>query len=204
MTKTIIAYTDYKSPYAYLAKNPTYGLFDDFRADIDWRPYSLDIPSYLGSAEVDDKGNVVHEERNAHQWRRVKYSYMDCRRRAERIGLVIRGPRRIFNSTVAHVGMLYAQRKNVFIDYHNLVFERFWRRELNIEDPQAVADVLAEVGANISGFEAFLNGQGVAELAHIMEDANDRGVFGVPSFIIDGQLYWGAENLSLVREHLGS
>ena len=129
---------------------------------------------------------------------------MDCRRRAERVGLVIRGPRRIFNSTVAHVGMLYAQRKNVFIDYHNLVFERFWRRELNIEDPQAVADVLAEVGANISGFEAFLNGQGVAELAHIMEDANDRGVFGVPSFIIDGQLYWGAENLSLVREHLGS
>lgn len=204
MTKTIIAYTDYKSPYAYLAKNPTYGLFDDFRADIDWRPYSLDIPSYLGSAEVDDNGNVVHEARNAHQWRRVKYSYMDCRRRAERVGLVIRGPRRIFNSTVAHVGMLYAQRKNVFIDYHNLVFERFWRRELDIEDPQVVADVLAEVGANISGFEAFLNGQGVAELAHIMEDANDRGVFGVPSFIIDGQLYWGAENLPLVREHLGS
>ena len=100
--------------------------------------------------------------------------------------------------------MLYAQRKNVFIDYHNLVFERFWRRELDIEDPQVVADVLAEVGANISGFEAFLNGQGVAELAHIMEDANDRGVFGVPSFIIDGQLYWGAENLPLVREHLGS
>ena len=85
MTKTVIAYTDYKSPYAYLAKNLTYGLFDDFRADIDWRPYSLDIPSYLGSAEVDDKGNVVREARNAHQWRRVKYSYMDCRRRAERV-----------------------------------------------------------------------------------------------------------------------
>ena len=204
MTKTVIAYTDYKSPYAYLAKNLTYGLFDDFRADIDWRPYSLDIPSYLGSAEVDDKGNVVREARNAHQWRRVRYSYMDCRRRAERVGLVIRGPRRIFNSTVAHVGMLYAQRKNVFIDYHNLVFERFWKRELDIENPQVVADALAEVGADISGFEAFLNGQGVAELEHIMEDAHDRGVFGVPSFIVDGQLYWGAENLPLVREHLGS
>ena len=45
-------------------------------------------------------------------------------------------------------------------------------------------------------------GEGVAELEHIMDDANERGVFGVPSFIVDGQLYWGAENLPFVREHL--
>ena len=202
MTKTVIAYTDYKSPYAFLAKNATYGLFDDFRAEIEWRPYTLDIPSYLGIAGVDESGNVIAEERNAHQWRRVKYSYMDCRRRAERMGLTIRGPRHIFNSTVAHVGMLYAQRKRVFMDYHNAVFERFWKRELDIEDPQVIANVLKEVGADITGFEAFLDGQGVAELEHIMEDAHEQGVFGVPSFIVDGQLYWGVENLPLVREHL--
>tara|TARA_B100000676_G_scaffold107223_1_gene107251 strand:- start:573 stop:1190 length:618 start_codon:yes stop_codon:yes gene_type:complete len=204
MTKTVIAYTDYKSPYAFLAKNPTYGLFDDFRAEIDWRPYTLDIPSYLGSAAVDTDGNVLHAERNAHQWRRVKYSYMDCRRRAERLGLVVRGPRHIFDSTVAHVGMLYAQRKRVFKEYHDAVFERFWKRELDIEDTQVVTNVLSEVGADVSGFGAFLAGEGPAELEHIMEDAHDRGVFGVPSFIVDGQLYWGAENLPLVREHLGS
>ena len=204
MTKTVIVYTDYKSPYAFLAKNPTYGLFDDFRADIDWRPYTLDIPSYLGSAEVDAAGNVLAESRNAHQWRRVKYSYMDCRRRAERLGLVVRGPRRIFDSTVAHVGMLYAHRKRVFKEYHDAIFERFWKRELDIEDPKAVAAVLSEVGANVSGFQAFLAGEGPAELEHIMEDAHERGVFGVPSFIIDGHLYWGAENLNLVREHLAA
>ncbi len=202
MTKTVIAYTDYKSPYAYLAKNATYGLFDDYRAEIDWRPYSLDIASYLGSAEVDDNGNVVSEERNAHQWRRVRYSYMDCRRRAERAGLVIRGTRHIFNSTVAHVGMLYAQRKQVFMDYHNIVFDRFWKRELDIEDSTVIAGVLSEAGADVSGFEAFLAGEGVAELEHIMDDAHERGVFGVPSFIVDGQLYWGSENLPFVREHL--
>ena len=204
MTKTVIAYTDYKSPYAYLAKNATYGLFDDYRAEIDWRPYSLDIVSYLGNAEVDDDGNVVSEERNAHQWRRVRYSYMDCRRRANRMGVVIRGTQRIFNSTVANVGMLYAQRKQVFKEYHNIVFERFWRRELDIEDPTVIAAVLSEAGANVSGFDVFLAGEGVAELEHIMDDAHERGVFGVPSFIIDGQLYWGSENLPFVREHLAN
>ena len=47
-------------------------------------------------------------------------------------------------------------------------------------------------------------GEGVAELEHIMDDAHERGVFGVPSFIIDGQLYWGSENLPFVREHLAN
>ena len=81
--------------------------------------------------------------------------------------------------------MLYAQRKQVFKEYHNIVFERFWKRELDIEDPTVIAAVLSEAGANVSGFEVFLAGEGVAELEHIMDDAHERGVFGVPSFIID-------------------
>ena len=120
------------------------------------------------------------------------------------MGVVIRGTQRIFNSTVAHVGMLYAQRKQVFKEYHNIVFERFWKRELDIEDPTVIAAVLSEAGANVSGFDVFLAGEGVAELEHIMDDAHERGVFGVPSFIIDGQLYWGSENLPFVREHLAN
>ena len=66
------------------------------------------------------------------------------------MGVVIRGTQRIFNSTVAHVGMLYAQRKQVFKEYHNIVFERFWKRELDIEDPTVIAAVLSEAGANVS------------------------------------------------------
>ena len=46
-------YTDYKSPYAYLAKDPTYELERDFPVRLKWLPYVLDIPAFLGSARVD-------------------------------------------------------------------------------------------------------------------------------------------------------
>jgi 2-hydroxychromene-2-carboxylate isomerase len=82
--RTVTAYIDYKSPYAFLAKDPAYELERDFSVRIDWLPYVLDIPSFLGSARVDDTGNVIEEQRNAHQWRRVRYSYMDCRRQARK------------------------------------------------------------------------------------------------------------------------
>src|SRR5437868_15381493 len=98
--RTVTVYTDYKSPYAYLAKEPAYQLERDCGVRLDWLPYVLDIPSFLGSARLDAAGRVIEENRNAHQWRRVKYSYMDCRRQARKQGLVIRGPQKIRDSTL--------------------------------------------------------------------------------------------------------
>ena len=142
---TILVYSDYKSPYAFLAKDLIYELEDQFDVHLEWLPYTLDIPSYLGSARLDKRGEVIESNRNAHQWRRVRYSYMDCRRQARKRGLVILGTRKIWDSSLAAIGMLWAKRqgKRQFRAYHDRVFERFWRRELDIEDAEAIASVLS-------------------------------------------------------------
>ena len=202
--RTVTAYIDYKSPYAYLAKDPAYELERDFSVRIDWLPYVLDIPSFLGSARVDEAGRVIEEQRNPHQWRRVRYSYMDCRRQARKRGLVIRGPQKIWDSTLAGCGMLCAKRQGdaVLRRYHDLTFERFWKRELDIEDAAVVSGVLAEAGADTADFSAYLEGEGRAELERICRAAEAIGVFGVPSFVVDGELFWGREHLPDIRAML--
>ena len=201
--RTVTVYSDYKSPYAYLAKDLAYELERDFPVRIDWLPYILDIPSFLGSARVDDAGRVIEEQRNAHQWRRVRYSYMDCRRQAQKRGLVIRGPQKIWDSTLAACGLLFAKRQGeaVLRGYHDVVFERFWRRELDIENSDVVCRVLAEAGADAAAFPAFL-GKGRQQLNRICRDAEAIGVFGVPSFVLDGELFWGREHLPVIRGRL--
>ena len=204
--QTIVVYTDYKSPYAYLAKDPTYELERDFGVRLAWRPYILDIPQYLGSATVDGAGTVLTENRNAHQWRRVRYSYMDCRRQARKRGLTIRGTQKIWDSGLAAAGMLAAQRAGdaVFRRYHDTVFERFWQRALDIEDAAVVAGVLAEAGAADA---ALFPAQAEAlreEAAAISRAAEADGVFGVPSFVVGGALYWGREHLPDIREMLAA
>jgi 2-hydroxychromene-2-carboxylate isomerase len=197
--RTLKIYSDYKSPYAYLAKDLAYDLERETGARLDWLPYTLDIPAYLGSAKVDAGGGVLEESRNAHQWRRVKYSYMDCRREANLRGLTIRGPRKIFDSSLANIGMLYAKRHGVFRDYHDRVFERFWKRELDIENPDVVRAVLAGAGADTAGFPAYLMGEGREELERVCRAAEGIGVFGVPTFVLDGELFWGREHLPDIR-----
>jgi 2-hydroxychromene-2-carboxylate isomerase len=200
----VTVYIDYKSPYAYLAKDPACELARDFPIELDWLPYILDIPSYLGSARLDDSGRVVEENRNAHQWRRVKYSYMDCRRQARKRGLVIRGTQKIWDSTLAGAGLLYAKRhgETVLRRYNDVVFERFWKRELDIEDPAVIAAVLAETGADTAEATDYLAGEGRREVERVSRAAEEIGVFGVPSFVIDGELFWGREHLPDIRERL--
>ncbi len=203
--RTIKVYSDYKSPYAYLAKDLVYALESETGVHIDWLPYTLDIPSYLGSATLDGAGTVVTENRNAHQWRRVKYSYMDCRREANRRGLVIRGTQKIWDSSVANIGMLFAKQQDVFRAYHDRVFESFWRRELDIENVGVLGELLKECGADAGAFAFYAAGEGRRHLTDIQSEAEAAGIFGVTSFLLDdGSLYWGREHLPRIKELVSS
>ena len=203
--RTVTVYIDYKSPYAYLAKDLAYELARDFPVQFDWLPYDLDLADFMGSARVDNTGRVIEEQRTPHQWRRVKYSYMDCRRQARKRGLVIRGTQKIWNSQLALIGLLYAKRQGeaVLRRYNDIIFERFWKRELDIEDPLVIESVLATSGADLSGFADYRNGDGRARHEARQQQIFDAGIFGVPSFIIDGELFFGREHLPRVRWLLG-
>jgi len=81
------------------------------------------------------------------------------RRWANKRGLTIKGPQKIFNSSIAAIGMLYAQKKGKFRVYHDRMYERFWTRSIDIEDKNAVAALLAEVGPMRTTFSCILTGK---------------------------------------------
>ena len=68
----LVVYIDLKSPYAYLAIDPTRAMAKKVGVEIEWRPFTLDIPTYLGSAKLDAKGKAVTQSRTATQWSGVK------------------------------------------------------------------------------------------------------------------------------------
>jgi hypothetical protein len=50
-------YFDYKSPFAYLAKDEAYTLEEDYQVTIEWLPYVLDIPEALGDSRPVSSSN---------------------------------------------------------------------------------------------------------------------------------------------------
>lgn len=184
-------WSDYVSPYAFVAKAGAYELERDYDIDLQWRPYTLDVANFMGKVD----------QRDPHHWRRVRYSYMDARRFANRQGLTLMGPKKIYYARPANAGMLYAQQHGVFRRYHDMAFDRFWRRAFDPEDVAAVEALLIEAGAP-AGFPDFLIGEGGMQHDRLRNEAEASGVFGVPTFVFDNELFWGGDRIGLLRERL--
>ncbi len=68
---------------------------------------------------------------------------------------------------------------------------------------QLLPPVLAESGADARGFADYAQG-GRDAVAEISRAAEEIGVFGVPTFVVDDELFWGSEHLPDIRAMLAA
>ncbi len=197
----LIVYIDYKSPYAFIALRPTCALAETLGIEVDWRPLTLDIPSYLGSARLGNSGEVVAQNRTPEQWTGVKYAYRDARRYARLQNLVLRGTEKIWDTRLVHIAMLWARRQGAAVlgAFHEAVYVPFWQRALDVEDLEVVSAVLQGAGADIEGFAEWAVGEGGHLHDAMQASIFEAGIFGVPGYVVDGEYFWGREHLPTVR-----
>lgn len=199
----VIVYIDIKSPYAFVALKPTFALEHELGMRFDWRPLTLDIPSYLGSARKKD-GQVVESTRSPSQWSGVKYAYRDARRYVERQGYILKGTEKIWDSSIANIGILWVvdQARDKLEAYLEAVYPKFWRRELNIEDPSVISRCLESAGISALGFTEFQQGIGRQVHDQLQARLHGNGIYGVPTYVVDQHILFGREHLPLLRWHL--
>ena len=181
-------YSDYKSPFAYLAFDPAFELEKKFRIKLRWIPFQLRIKG---------KG-----ERSVYSEHKARYSYLDARRWAEPRGLTIRGPLKVYDTTPALIGGLFAERQGRLLDYSRKVYELFFRRELEADQPDAVASVIASLGMSADDYRKYFSGEGREAYDRFQSEAAEDHVFGVPLFIFDGEPFWGHDRIPILAQRL--
>jgi 2-hydroxychromene-2-carboxylate isomerase len=180
----------------------------------DWRPFVLDIPSYLGSAKLDRGGKkVTKQNRTEEQWSGVKYAYFDCRRYANLSNKTIRGTVKIWNTDLPAIGMLWlksfadleeqSSQGSMLERYIDAIFEPFWKRELDVEDLSVILRVLEQIDAPTDGFLPYAQGEGATLNTWLQESAFNKGIFGVPTFILPNEPAMDPQHEKFFgREHL--
>jgi len=191
--ETVKFYFDFKSPFTYLALEPALALERSHRISLRFLPRDFE-PRMAYGGEL--------EQRQPDDWNKVRYLYADARRFANERGLIIRGPQKLFDSRLANLSGLYADRHERFREYAPRVFERFFKRELDLEDPAALAIVLRECGLDADDFSRYAAADGASDLAHAAAEADRDGVFGVPTFIVAGEPFWGNDRVEWVIKKL--
>lgn len=195
MNKPVTFYFDVGSPAAYIAWTQLPQLCRDAAGVIDYQPMLL--------------GGVFQATGN-HSPTTVpaKGAYMmdDLGRFAARYGVpFVNNPFFPINTLMLMRGAVGLQMREPerFAPYVDAIFRAIWVDAKNMNDPQTVGGVLHAAGFDPAAMLALSAEQEVKDsLKAITQRAVERGVFGAPTFFINGQMFWGQDRLDFVKQIL--
>ncbi|MDH3318370.1 MAG: 2-hydroxychromene-2-carboxylate isomerase [Betaproteobacteria bacterium] len=177
-------YFDFVSPYSYIAFKRLHELPRD--VDVELKPV-------LFAALLNHFGNKgpaeIAEKR--------RWTYRWCTWWAKSLGIPFRFPASHPFNPLHHLRLVIAagpSRANV-----GRIFDAIWTTGAEASDPVAFKALAAELGVG----DARLTSPEVKDtLRKYTEDAAARGAFGVPTWEVDGELFWGADALDFVNAFL--
>jgi 2-hydroxychromene-2-carboxylate isomerase len=82
------------------------------------------------------------------------------------------------------------------------IFSAVWVRERNIADPAVLAELLADCGLSAQRLAQSQSPDVQASYEANTQEAIAAGVFGAPSYVLDGEIFWGQDRLDFVERKL--
>jgi 2-hydroxychromene-2-carboxylate isomerase len=107
------------------------------------------------------------------------------------------------NSMLAMRGAVAAQRLGCLLPYVDAVMAAMWQDGANVADAEVLQSIIDQAGLNgLALLLACDDPEVKAELAANTERAAARGAFGVPTFFVGDEIFWGKERLGQVEAAL--
>lgn len=193
MTKAIDFYYDFISPASYLAWTQLPELCKRTGAVIHYKPVLL-------GGVFKAIGNTSPATIPA-KWTWFK---KDLERHAQHYGVpYVLNPHFIFSTVSAMRGAIWALEAGQIEAYNRAMFTAAWAEGKDLSSADVLAEVLGTAGFDAPVvIQAMALPQNKSALIEASNAAAARGVFGAPTFFVDGELYFGQDRLEWVERAL--
>lgn len=191
--RTLEFYWDFSSPYAYLGNTQAEALAARTGATLVSRPMLLGgVFRAIGQVDVPLASWPAAKQRHAQ---------LDMPRWAEALGVEFHFPERFPMNTVKALRCYLALPEARREDFRRRVFRAYWVDGRDINDDATLAALVGDDGAAVL---ARTQDPAIKQaLIDATRHAVDAGVFGAPTFVVDGQaLFWGQDREALIARAL--
>jgi len=193
--KTVDFYFDFMSPFAYLASHRVAELENRHRGKATFVAHPIDLIAARFKA-----GNTGPFNRD--QPAKMKCLMMDLQRWAKRYGMPIGFPKGLETARLNR-GYLCARREDKAELYMKAAFDAVWGQSGDPSDERLLRAVAAKSGMSADRvLQAVDSPEIVGDYEKENAAAQARGVFGVPIFMVDDQIYWGNDRIEFLEEYL--
>jgi 2-hydroxychromene-2-carboxylate isomerase len=189
--RSLTFHFDYISPYSYLAWHRLKTFAPEH--DLIVQPKPTVFAGFLN--EYGHKGPGEIEPKRV-------YMYKDCVRGAALLGIPFEPPAtHPFNPLPS----LRATLLDMPDDTRNALITRLyaatWAESRDVASPEIVAELCAEVGV-ADALDRIQDPRIKKRLIDLGREAIAQGVFGVPTMIVDGELFWGTDSFPHLERYL--
>ena len=197
MAKSFEFLFDFGGPNSYLAHKMLPGICADTGAEVKYTPILLGGLFKLTN-------NQAPLIRYAETPAKRAYEMLEFDRFVKAHKLPFRmNPHFPVNSLHLMRGAVAAQHLGCFTPYVDTIMTAMWEDGANTGEPEVVKTVLDGAGLDSAALLSKAEDPAVkAELLANTERAAERGAFGVPTFFVGEDMFWGKERLSQVAEAL--
>lgn len=189
-------YFDLQSPFAYLGSVLIERLAPRYGRTVDWRPVLIGVTVL----------RIMKMQPLPTYPLKGPYLDMDLRRLAHFHGIPLNYSRRdnvVSLNAMRAFCWLKQSDPALAVRFSQRMFERLWVEGLDITAADVMADELQRLGVDRASALAALSDQAVKDaLRRDVDDAVAAGVFGVPTFLVDGELIWGSDRMWMVEHWL--
>ncbi len=186
---TLPFYFDYSSPYAYLAATQVEALAARSGATVDYRPLLLG-----GLFKAIGTPNVPLFEMP--EPKRI-YNGEELVRWAKRWGVTFRFSSHFPMNTVNALRLTLAVPPAARPELIARIFRAMWVEDRDISAVETLREIAEPLGLGAAIAE-LSDPELKAKLFAATDEAKARGVFGVPTFVVGDELYWGQDSLDEV------
>ena len=98
-------------------------------------------------------------------------------------------------------GAIVAQKNNFFDDYVEIVLSGMWENSLKLDSPESLHQLLTENDCHADlVIEEIAKDETKAELIANTNNAVEKGAFGIPTFFVEDEMFFGKESLREIRD----
>ncbi len=199
MPKTVEFIFDFGAPNGYLAWYPLKDIAERTGTEI------LITPIFLGGLHK-LTGNAPPMVRDADVKGKVAYAALEFQRFIDKHGMsrFRVHPDLPFNTIILQRALVAvgAGERSAMLD---ALLPAVWERNIDCSDPDVIAAELSAAGFDAGALIASTQNPSVKqELADNTQSAADRGAFGVPTFFIGREMWFGKERLGQIEEALSA
>ncbi|MBM26981.1 MAG: disulfide bond formation protein DsbA [Halieaceae bacterium] len=138
---------------------------------------------------------------------KLEYDMLETQRFIDAHGLnkFVFNPHFPINTITLMRGFIAAQDIGVVDQYVEANLSAMWEQGLNMGDPEVAAGVWQSAGLDAAGLAEAIQTQPVKDaLLQNTQQAADRGAFGVPTFFVGDEMFFGKERIIQIEQMLQS